>query len=229
MPEPRQGTNNSTTNGRYPDPDGQYGDVSASTEGMSAGNIRLAQLRRKGLGQEKITTEMPADIICPSGFSVIDTLRNWGVQLGKPDGKRDLFFRLEDYPKGWGKRTNPDETSSVCYHRVDDKGRIRLTFFYERRRRCEDGVIRADTDSRILLEIHARFSVHVKSGAGRIAVRVTDANDPEKPIHTLRSSYNVHGTRRERMQAPGLARERAETWLDEHHPNWRDPCAYWET
>jgi hypothetical protein len=218
------------SNGYQHDLDASYGDtVGESTEGMAKAQTRLARLRREGFGIGKTCAEMPSDIICPTGFSVVDVLSDWGVNLERPNKKQhSLFFRIAGYPNSWQKADDPDETSVVRYHILDDQGRIRLTSLFERKRRCEDGVIRPDTRSKILLELHARFSITTRVEGTRVVASAWDANAPDKAIHQLSRAFNHNADRRTRLAVPRKAREAMEVWLDERYPDWRDPRAYWD-
>lgn|GEM_PF-2807557 len=220
------------SNGLQSDPDGTYDDPvleEHADEPMHGRARRLRVLRRHGFGIGKTCAEMPSDIICPTGFSAIDVLSNWGVELGKPGGKkRDLFFRIIGYPKTWQRADDPDETSLTRYHILDDQGRIRMTSLYERKKRCDDGVVRPDTSSRILLELHARFSVTTRVVGTRVLACAWDANNPNESLHEFTRAFNRNATMRARLAVPRKAREDMEAWLETRHPNWRDPREYWD-
>ena len=153
-----------------------------------------------------------------------ETLEKWGLKfLGAVEGDPSLV-RVE-LPAGWRKLPTY-ETRLVML--VDDQSRerARIVLFSEHK----------------ALIIQPRYGVKEMSheeilyGKGAILAVVTDGRivtgddgvlfvtEPVQPA----AQDNERRSKLERMKVPRELVKQAESWLDEHYPDWRDPLAYWD-
>jgi hypothetical protein len=139
-----------------------------------------------------------------------------GFKLGE---NLDSQFRKATFPKGWKKRPFPDH--HMWNYILDDKGRIRARFFFKA----------AAYDYDAHGDFRTRFGVEsVSTGEGVLeGIAAVDRSDPyDREKHwagTLGIRLQVFPTANYSDEKP---RKKAEAWLTEKHPNWKDPLAYWD-
>lgn len=138
-----------------------------------------------------------------------------GVKFGEVV-ENDPLFTYVELPEGWHKSGMSDSRGSELR---DARGNVRATIFYKA----------AYYDRHASLSICIRYRIHQdydyedEHQAIRAVVRRGD-----KVVHATAVRY--YGDRYDStyFRASDQAFAEAESWLDEHYPNWRDPSAYWD-
>ena len=144
-----------------------------------------------------------------------EKLEQMGIRFG---GDADDLFVTVQLPDGWKKQaTNHSMWSDL----LDQKERRRAAIFYKA----------AFYDRSAHISLNQRYTVSTYEACDK------DGNAAEYGKHThmktivLDCGQPVHvvGIREERDYNLGdeLGKQAA-AWLDQNHPDWRDPLAYWE-
>lgn len=143
-----------------------------------------------------------------------DMLALAGVKFG-PDAN-DLFVTVQ-LPDGWKKQATEH---SMWSYLLDEKGRKRGSIFYKA----------AFYDRRAHMQMIRRYNIdgHVSCDA--------DGNDVEYGKNTHMKTVVVDGDtalraiavrKADDYAAGDMHEKQAEQWLDQNHPDWRNPLAYW--
>jgi hypothetical protein len=139
-----------------------------------------------------------------------------GVTFGEqsPKDKLSTYAKL---PAGWQKfKTDYSEWLIL----LDEKGRVRATLFYS-----TDG-----QTSR--LNVQRRFNVSYTECDGRwfgeLKVIGVVTNGMGVVYRTQLFYYYPQNHHTSRGITRLIAKAAAEAWLDQEHPLWRDPSAYWD-
>lgn len=149
----------------------------------------------------------------PSEISDEDrkALQKHGVRFGKQVND-DPLFTYAFLPDGW--QIKPSDHSMWSYL-LDDKGRRRASIFYKA----------AFYDRKAHLSCERRFSISAdydREDKERVAVaKIMDMDDV---IHRTEPVAMIEG---KRWQAGEEARNKAQQWLNDRYPEWKDPSAYW--
>jgi hypothetical protein len=140
-------------------------------------------------------------------------LESWGITfLGPVEG--DKLFTYVELPKGWNKVPTDH---SMWSNLVDDKGRVRANIFYKA----------AFYDRDAFLNVCPRFTTQ----------RDYDKKEKENVIvvNVMDCGKIIHSTEPMKLPERGQAyldmlddaEAKAQKWLDEHYPNWKDKAACW--
>lgn len=120
----------------------------------------------------------------------------------------DELFVACTLPAGWSKRATDHSMHSDV---LDEKGRIRAAIFYKA----------AFYDRRADMRMSSRFNVSAFEGGKDDDHYRTTVTDAGAVIFEI-------GERHHREFDLGDEHEKAAlAWLDERHPDWRNPLAYW--
>ncbi|WP_406850139.1 hypothetical protein [Chromobacterium phragmitis] len=161
----------------------------------------IKKVERLGVAYFLDTQILPQDIQGASREALV----NIGFRFGQAD---DVFIQCQ-LPTGWDK-VQLGESRHIGLR--DRQGRLRASIFYKL----------TPCEKRASMKMLTRFSVQpCRQGAsGRVlSVAVMDGDNP---ILEIGGWEEPDYERSEALEARGVA------WLDEHHPDWRDPFAYWD-
>ena len=125
----------------------------------------------------------------------------------------DGIFQFCKLPEGW--RKVPTE-NSYWTDLVDDLGRVRASIFYKA----------AFYDRDAHMNVRTRFSTrssYPKNGLPETEA-VSMAMDGTKILETFKVPVDAT----ESWVAGEKASDLARAWLTEHHPDWKNPAAYWD-
>lgn len=157
-------------------------------------------------GQE----ELVASEVIPSDFRKFGEadLTALGFVLGPPD-PNDPMFRPATFPEGWSVKPTDH---SMWSHVVDAKGRQRFSIFYK--------AAYYDRHAHMLANSRFGYTAYADGSAkGRYAAVITDGG---LVVATLGERASEDYERGDELQKQCVA------WLDERHPDWRNPFAYWD-
>lgn len=153
------------------------------------------------------------------------TLLALGFVLG-PTVSDDPIFRYAKLPPGWVKvGTDHDMWSAI----VDQRGRERISIFYK--------AAFYDRNAHFLVNryYHAREDfVDVQDSDAGTYGKVLDhagkeIHRTEVATRATKEAFHAEAVRNRNFAAScPTAGQRAEAWLDENRPRWRDPLAYWD-
>lgn len=181
-------------------------------EGMLRGGS-VAIENQEARGQQELVN---SDVL-PTEGSNDPAWEKMGVKYGKPV-EGDLIFRHVTLPTGWKKRS----TSHAMWNDlVDDKDRVRATFFYKAAFYDRSAHINPVRRFEAAYEPEGGFSNYEPDAKCHAIVK-----DCGKEIY--RSPAEHTGNKDTYESAGEKARKAAKAWLQEHYPNADDPCAYWD-
>lgn len=176
-----------------------------------------AILAQEGEGQSSFVNSetLPTDMGRSRDHNTRAILEAAGVKFvcEVPD---DPMFQVVELPAGWQKKATDH---SMWSNLVDDKGRVRASIFYKA----------AFYDRSANMNLTTRFSVsrdyeREKKDGVAVAVVKDGANvifttDPVKLPEERNQGYFEIGDK---------SQQRAVEWLDQQHPDWKNPGAYWD-
>lgn len=168
-----------------------------------------AQGQRSFVGSDTL----PTDIGRHSDYDTKAILEAAGVKfLGQVEG--DDMFQYVEFPQGWKKVGQPDH--SMWSNLVDDKGRVRATIFYKA----------AFYDRSAQMSLSCRFGCAFDYDRfDKENIGVANITDGGKVVHTPEP---IPANGEERYDVSDKANKVAVEWLDQNHPDWRNPGAYWD-
>jgi len=179
------------------------------------GDASNAILAQEAQGQRELVNSevLPTDM----GHGDHDTqatLEAAGVKfLGVVEGD-DMFQRVE-LPEGWKKVATSHSMHSDL---VDDKGRKRAGIFYKA----------AFYDRSAHMNLATRFNTRRDYEKQEVeGVAVAYVMDGDEIVHTT-ALIELPDDKREQYDVARQADHAAATWLNENHPDWRNPAAYWD-
>lgn len=137
--------------------------------------------------------------------------------------KTDELFQTCTFPPGW--RKLPYKDHSMWNNIIDNKGRVRGSFFYKAAFYDQDAFGRLQT----------RFSVESKRGPGdAMSIQVLDHDVPydeakgrSVPKVLFEIPYERSANWKEQERVSNLAYFAAGVWLAERFPGWDDVTIYW--
>lgn len=194
-------------------------------EAMMTGDSSSAILAQEARGQRTLVRDqtLPKEI----SHGTRKQFEQMGIVFG--EDQDDLFVYVS-LPDGWRKeRTDHSMWSRL----VDDKNRRRASIFYKA----------ACYDRRADMQIERRFSVRVEPVCG-----YDEPNYREHPWHCIvKDCDEVTWSSEEQLESEPIGnsdeqrkawlawvdkrknlRELGRAWLEEHYPDWLNPCAYWD-
>lgn len=172
-------------------------------------------LAQEAQGQRSLVRSetLPTDMGRYNNYDAKAVLEAAGVKfLGVVEG--DDMFQYVELPHGW-KKVETDH--SMWSKLVDDKGRERASIFYKA----------AFYDRSAHMSLSCRFGVSFDYGRfDKDNIGVANVTDNGKVIHTTEPISVAEGDKR--WDVSDKAKALAVAWLDENHPDWRNPGAYWD-
>lgn len=182
----------------------QANPVVISADALMRGTSMIRTQKARGQHSFVSSTTLPTNI--REGREVLEAA---GVKFGEVV-ENDPLFQYVELPRGWKKV--PIE-HSMWSELVDDKGRKRASIFYKAAFYYRDA----------FLNVVRRFAYGLDyDREDKEHVWVAQILDCGQVIYTTEPIPIVRPEEKEEW------RTIAETWLDEHYPNWRDPGAYWD-
>lgn len=165
-------------------------------------------------GQKELieSAQLPIKGNSYSKLNVIEQYHKMGIKTFTKSKGDDLFVGVK-LPAGWRKEATEH---SMWNNLIDDKGRIRASFFYKA----------AFYDRDAFINFNQRFTyVTDFSDNESISYMVKDANDNSVPFHTDKMTKDYKNPDYFKMQDK-LTNE-CTKWLYEHYPEWEDINSYW--
>lgn len=119
----------------------------------------------------------------------------------------DLFVHCE-LPVGW---TKEGTSHSMHSNLLDEQGRKRASIFFKA----------AFYDCRADMTVNQRYRVNAWQQGSTDQMRRVDVVDGDKVIKEFGETDRANWSNMD------LLRQRAEAWLSDNYPAWKDPMAYW--
>ena len=144
-----------------------------------------------------------------------EKLEQMGIKFG--EDVDDLFVAVQ-LPDGWKKRATGH---SMWSELLDQKGRQRAKIFYKA----------AFYDRRASISLSYRYTVNSYEACDKDGNAAEDGKHTHIKVVVLDCDQPVHvvGIYEDRDYSLGSELvKQAKAWLDQNHPDWRDPLAYWE-
>lgn len=186
--------------------------VKAMTMGSGGAAIEAQEAR----GQQSFvnSTTLPTDIKSYD-YDAKVILEVAGVKFGDVV-EDDPLFQYVELPAGWEKEATDH---SMWSNLIDEKGRERAKIFYKA----------AFYDRSASLSLSRRYKYHRDYDRAKSeGVAVCVVTDCAEAIHTT-EPIPLPGERGKCYEEViGKVDEIAETWLNEHYPEWKNPGAYWD-
>lgn len=176
--------------------------------GSSEGLIERQEAREQAIAcGDGTRVQIGLECMTPSGK---ETLEQFGVQF---TGEHDGVLQKVVLPEGW--KLKPT-SHSMWSDLVDDKGRVRAACFYKGA--FYDRVAHYSVEFRYSPDVEYKDYGTYADGEPNCRATVKDRATGERLVTCEWKTY-----------ADGKAdRQACRAWLDEHHPAWTHPAAYWE-
>ncbi len=171
--------------------------------------------QQEAQGQRELVNSLQLPIRCnsPRGVNASEQYNKMGIKTLTGSKGDDLFLGVK-LPTGWKKEAT---THSMWNNLIDDKGRIRATFFYKAAFYDRDAFINFQTRYQTCTDFSEKDSYGYQ-------VKDTATNEIVFNAGTLNRDSNSPNYFKKQDELQESCKE----WLNENHPNWQDINAYWE-
>lgn len=146
-----------------------------------------------------------------------------GIKILLPALVSDPLFCAVELPSGWKKAATDHQ---MWNNLLDDKGRVRGTFFYKAAFYDRDAFIRLEERFRIGRDYDREMFRYQVTDSGKVVFRV-EADAPLEPRNKDRTAWYAYSEAKDEIEKKLTAQ--CEQWLnDQGFPNYKDPSLYWD-